>query len=310
MERNHYSRGNSPASFVGGYSRSPSPTYSRSPSRSRMGRRSSISRSPSRSRPRSSRARRRDSFSSRSSSGSPSRSDKSRKSQLKDQLKDKTTTTSGLKTSLVFLGSVAAATYAAHKFWPKGVTYGDKEDWELEKEIKKEKKKKELERDGGGGYYDGPSRRVDDRLPPPANARRGGRDHERPRSTHGIPRDGVLGIEGPPPRRRGTPELDEVIYVRRPTASRTQVERMSTASQVSGSRSGDARRAQFVEDNRTVYADRRLPAQSRDERDSDYQSAQRYTAADARPRRYSFDEPVDSRRSDRIIYTGRNDNYR
>ncbi|ETS83414.1 hypothetical protein PFICI_05290 [Pestalotiopsis fici W106-1] len=271
-----------------------------------MGRRSSISRSPSRSRPRSSRARRRDSFSSRSSSGSPSRSDKSRKSQLKDQIKDKTTTTSGLKTSLVFLGSVAAATYAAHKYWPKGVTYGDKEDWELEKEIKKEKAKKNMERHGNGDYYDGPSRRADDRLPlPPPNTRRRDRDYERPRSTHG-----VLGIEGPPPRRRGTPELDEIIYVRRPSANRSQAERLSTMSQVSGSRTGDVRRAQYVEDNRTVHADRRSHATSHDERDFDYQNAQRYVATDPRPRRYSFDEPSDPRRSDRIIYTGRNDNYR
>ena len=37
-----------------------------------------------------------------------------------------------VKTSLVFLGSIVAATFCAHKFWPKGVTYGDKEDWEIE----------------------------------------------------------------------------------------------------------------------------------------------------------------------------------
>ena len=37
-----------------------------------------------------------------------------------------------VKTSLVFLGSIVAATFCAHKFWPKGVTYGDKEEWEIE----------------------------------------------------------------------------------------------------------------------------------------------------------------------------------
>ncbi|KAK6198961.1 hypothetical protein LQW54_010235 [Pestalotiopsis sp. IQ-011] len=302
MDRNHNPRGGSPVSFV--YSRSPSPTYSRSPSRSRGARRSSVSRSPSRSRPRSFRPRRRNSFSSRSSSssGSRSRSDnKSKTSQLKDQFKDKTTTTSGLKTSMVFLGSVAAATYAAHKFWPKSVTYGDKEDWELEKEIKKEKAKKDFDR-RENGYYDGPSRRPDDRLP--RDGRRRNLDYDRPRER---PRStqGVLAIEGPP-RRRGTPDFDELIYVRRPSASRSQADRGSTMTQASGSRAGDVRRAQYVEDNRTVYPDRRLPAQSRDGRDSDYQSARQ----EPRPRRYSFDEPSDPTSGDRVIYSGRNDNYR
>ncbi|KAK3313702.1 hypothetical protein B0H66DRAFT_643204 [Apodospora peruviana] len=41
------------------------------------------------------------------------------------------------KTSLIFLGSVAAATVVAHKYWPKGFIYGDKEAWELEKKAKK-----------------------------------------------------------------------------------------------------------------------------------------------------------------------------
>lgn len=61
------------------------------------------------------------------------------------------------------LGAIGAASYAAHKFWPKGVTYGDKDDWETASEKKEgEEKKKvkgklkegrdELEgRDGGGG---------------------------------------------------------------------------------------------------------------------------------------------------------------
>ncbi|KAK3380470.1 hypothetical protein B0T24DRAFT_195761 [Lasiosphaeria ovina] len=35
-----------------------------------------------------------------------------------------------VKGSLIFLGSVAAATYCAHKYWPKGFVYGDKDDWE------------------------------------------------------------------------------------------------------------------------------------------------------------------------------------
>lgn len=48
------------------------------------------------------------------------------------------------KTSLVMLGAIGAAAVAAHKFWPKGITYGDKDDWELEKEEEAEKKKKKL----------------------------------------------------------------------------------------------------------------------------------------------------------------------
>src|SRR5690606_25381604 len=31
----------------------------------------------------------------------------------------------------LFLGSIAAATLVAHKYWPKGFPHGEKEDWEL-----------------------------------------------------------------------------------------------------------------------------------------------------------------------------------
>ncbi|CAN8096376.1 unnamed protein product [Discula destructiva] len=48
-----------------------------------------------------------------------------------------------LKTSLVMLGAIGAASLAAHKFWPKGITYGNKDDWEgKEKEAEKDKKEK------------------------------------------------------------------------------------------------------------------------------------------------------------------------
>lgn len=36
----------------------------------------------------------------------------------------------GVKGSLLFLGTIAAAAFTAHKVWPKGVLYGRKEDWE------------------------------------------------------------------------------------------------------------------------------------------------------------------------------------
>ncbi|OTA94721.1 hypothetical protein M434DRAFT_10507 [Hypoxylon sp. CO27-5] len=43
-----------------------------------------------------------------------------------------------LKTSLIFLGVVGAASVAASKYWPKGIIYGEKESWaqEAKKEIK------------------------------------------------------------------------------------------------------------------------------------------------------------------------------
>ncbi|KAI1093230.1 hypothetical protein F5B19DRAFT_491563 [Rostrohypoxylon terebratum] len=42
-----------------------------------------------------------------------------------------------LKTSLVFLGVIGAASIAASRYWPKGVLYGEKEAWAREaKEVK------------------------------------------------------------------------------------------------------------------------------------------------------------------------------
>jgi hypothetical protein len=188
---------------------------------------------------------------------------------------------------LVFLGSVAAATYAAHKFWPKGITYGDKEDWELEKAVKKSKEKKAAGSDDGS-YRDGPSRSTDDRLN--VHDRRSDRGYERPRSSHGR-----LGIADAPVRRGGPPEVDEIIYVRRPMASRALVE--------------DARRMPFVEDSRVAYPDRRSYISPRDRQHDDYRGSPRYAVADSRPRRYSFDDPPDPRRSERVVYV-REDDYR
>ena len=71
---------------------------------------------------------------------------------------------SAIKTSLVFLGTVAAATFAAHKFWPKGITYGDKEDWEMEKAQEKahQKVKQDMREDKARARRDeGPNRRRD-----------------------------------------------------------------------------------------------------------------------------------------------------
>lgn len=288
-----YPRRASPASSFGEYSRSPSPAYPRSRSRPRFGRRNSLSRSPVRSRPQSRRTSRRDSVSSsRSSSRSPSRGGRSRRTKLKEGIKDKTTTTSGMKTSLAFLGSVAAATYAAHKFWPKGITYGEKEEWEIEKAVKKEKAKKRAEWEDPGAYG-GPSRRGDDR--------RGDLDYDRPRSSHGR-----LGIEDVPRLHRDgpIPEVDRIVYARRPVGTdKPQIEGQTSMSVASGSRGGDARRAQYVEDNRTVRPERGSHAQ-----EDDYRPASRYDEYE--PRRYSYDEPTDARRRERIVYVRRDDGYR
>ncbi|KAI1465132.1 uncharacterized protein F4812DRAFT_133514 [Daldinia caldariorum] len=43
-----------------------------------------------------------------------------------------------LKSSLVFLGAIGAASLAASKLWPKGILYGEKESWaqEAKKKVK------------------------------------------------------------------------------------------------------------------------------------------------------------------------------
>ncbi|KAL2155794.1 hypothetical protein VTH82DRAFT_536 [Thermothelomyces myriococcoides] len=76
----------------------------------------------------------------------------------------------------LFLGGVAAVSLLAHKYWPKGFTYGEKEDWELsdlalrakhrrlaEKAERAEKAARQVarecsrrrERRGGGGWCEG-----------------------------------------------------------------------------------------------------------------------------------------------------------
>ncbi|KAB5559536.1 hypothetical protein GE09DRAFT_59790 [Coniochaeta sp. 2T2.1] len=110
-------------------SRSPRPSVSPPPRRrSNVARIRSRRRSPSPS-----------SSISRSTSRSRSRSrprsaSRSRTQRLRDKFPDdglsEAKSESIVKTSLVFLGAVGAATFAAHKFWPKGITYGEKEEWE------------------------------------------------------------------------------------------------------------------------------------------------------------------------------------
>lgn len=207
-----------------------------------------------------------------------------------------------MKTSLVFLGSVAAATYAAHKFWPKGITYGEKEEWEIEKAVKKEKAKKSAEWDDSD-RSDGPSRRGDSRSG--VSDRRRDYDYDRPRSTQGR-----LGIQDVP-RLHGdgpTPEVDRIVYATRPLrADRAQADGVTSMSVASGSRTGDVRRAQYVEDSRTIRPERSYAA-VRERTDDDYRPAPRYVEYEAR--RYSLEEPSDPRRGERIVYARRDDGYR
>lgn len=48
------------------------------------------------------------------------------------------------------LGAIGAASLAAHKFWPKGVTYGDKDDWETAHEKKEAEERREQQGKGKG----------------------------------------------------------------------------------------------------------------------------------------------------------------
>ncbi|KAI1105692.1 hypothetical protein F4804DRAFT_331115 [Jackrogersella minutella] len=54
-----------------------------------------------------------------------------------------------LKTSLVFLGVVGAASVAAAKYWPKGILYGKKESWAQEAKEAKEEAKHIMNGDAG-----------------------------------------------------------------------------------------------------------------------------------------------------------------
>lgn len=312
MPRDRAHRRGSPDSSLYEYgtgSRSPSPTYPRSRSRTRHERRDSEYESHTRSRSRSHhRGRRNSSVSSSVSvrSVTSRRRSSSRKAGLKEKIKDKTTTTSGLKTSLVFLGSIAAATYAAHKFWPKGITYGDREAWEeaeheAVKKVKKVKKMVKGEtspRRGGGGYrapqYGPESGRLieDDRRYIA---------YDRPRSTLARyeSEDVVVRRGGGSGDRLA---VEDAQFVRRTASmSRGHSDGVTTMSVASGSRAGDARRAQYVADGQTRRGD-----------GVDYaRAAPRFVERELPPRRRSsFDEPPDVRRGERVVYTRQEAEYR
>jgi len=99
----------------------------------------------------------------------------------------------GVKGSLLFLGTIAAAAFTAHKVWPKGVLYGHKEDWETEHEeaARKNSRKAHREQEKQGGR-DGPAREERGRAAPPPRYRDGGggQDDRRAYVTSKSPRDG------------------------------------------------------------------------------------------------------------------------
>ena len=57
----------------------------------------------------------------------------------------------------VFLGSIAAASLVAHKYWPKGFPHGEKEEWELSDLALHARNRRQAEKDskGCGGAYEG-----------------------------------------------------------------------------------------------------------------------------------------------------------
>lgn len=138
------------------------------------------------------------------------------------------------------LGAIGAASYAAHKFWPKGVTYGDKDDWETASEKKEGEDKKKAkgklkegrddiegrESGGGGGGRGGgtadPERvryieeryRQRPRLPPSMDGDNGAQFWEKRETiparrryvaAYADPRDDGRDLPPPPPRQRLEP---------------------------------------------------------------------------------------------------------
>ncbi|KAL2131187.1 hypothetical protein VTI74DRAFT_5435 [Chaetomium olivicolor] len=58
----------------------------------------------------------------------------------------------------LFLGSIAAASFLAHKYWPRGFPHGEKEDWELSewaRRAKMREMKEKAPKTGGSGWDGG-----------------------------------------------------------------------------------------------------------------------------------------------------------
>ncbi|KAK4639835.1 hypothetical protein QC761_701430 [Podospora bellae-mahoneyi] len=112
------------------------------------------------------------------SSLSSSSSSKSKHSHSSDNHEE-----GGHKIPYVFLGSIAAASFLAHKYWPKGYVYGDKEDWELSKYERRAREKLQAAKAAKRGKVK--EREVKSYSPPPPahdgrEARRGGYAYKGP----------------------------------------------------------------------------------------------------------------------------------
>lgn len=112
------------------------------------------------------------------SSLSSSSSSKSKHSHSSDNHEE-----GGHKIPYVFLSSIAAASFLAHKYWPKGYVYGDKEDWELSKYERRAREKLQAAKAAKRGKVN--EREVKSYSPPPPahegrEARRGGYAYKGP----------------------------------------------------------------------------------------------------------------------------------
>ncbi|KAK4198058.1 hypothetical protein QBC40DRAFT_96813 [Triangularia verruculosa] len=108
----------------------------------------------------------------------------------------------GHKIPYVFLGSIAAASFLAHKYWPKGYLYGDKEDWELSKYERRAREKLQAEKAAKRAKVNEREVKGHGSTPPPPSMYE---DREARRAGYGA--------RGPPPyHKREMYEEEEEVY--------------------------------------------------------------------------------------------------
>ncbi|KAI1393130.1 uncharacterized protein F4822DRAFT_1146 [Hypoxylon trugodes] len=123
-----------------------------------------------------------------------------------------------LKTSLVFLGVVGAASLAASKYWPKGILYGEKESWAQEA-------KEEVKHVMHG-------------------------DKHRDRESRGRPRSAGHGDREMRHRRQPRVEIRDEVIVRRPDGRSMYLDTGWTEQPYDGRRERDRRRIVDTRDSR------------------------------------------------------------
>lgn len=143
-----------------------------------------------------------------------------------------------LKTSLAFLGAVGAATYVASKYWPKGIIYGDKEEWEKEDGAKHHHHHGKPS--GARGSHHGPPGGGRHSPPPP----------RRPAYQKSRTAEAPLG----PRRDRDAVVYEEVEVVRRPAPQHSRSEGVDSMVAQAGQppRQPEARRGGRGPDERAV----------------------------------------------------------